>query len=95
MSAWIYATKRKNSITKELEGQCQRCNKIIKCSGNSTTTLKNHLKSDRLCLDKATESIILADERASEKRQKTVGNFFAQKKLQNIVSDLATDGISI
>ena len=76
-----------------MEGQCQRCNKIIKCSGNSTTTLKNHLKKHRLCLDKATESIKLTDERASEKRQKTVGNLIAQKKLQNIVSDLATDGI--
>ena len=95
MSAWIYATKWKNPITKELEGQCQRCNKIIKRSENSTTTSKNHLKSHELCLDKATESIILTDKRASEKRQKTVGNFFAQKKLQNIVSDLATGGISI
>ena len=71
------------------------CNKIIKCSGNSTTILKSHLKSHRLCLDKATESVILTDEGASEKRQKIVGNFFAQKKLQYIVSDLATDGISI
>ena len=83
MSAWIYEPKRKNPITKELEGQCQRCNKIIKCSGNSTTTLKNHLKSHGVCLDEATESIILTDERASEKRQKTVGNFFGQKKLKN------------
>ena len=91
MSAWIFATKRKNPITKELGGQCQRCNKITKCSGNSTTNLKNH----GLCLDKATESITSTDERASEKRQKTVSNFFAQKKLQNIISDLATDGILI
>ena len=78
-----------------MEGQCQRCNKMIKYSGSSTTTLKNHLKSHGLSLNKATESIILTDERASEKRQITVGNFFAQKKLQNIVSDLATHGISI
>ena len=44
---WIYGTKRKNPITKELEGQCQRCNKVIKCLGNSTNTLKKSLKKSR------------------------------------------------
>jgi BED zinc finger len=95
MSVWAYATKRKNPITKELEGQCQRCNKIIKCSGNSTTTLKNHLKSHGICFDKATESTTLKDESGSEKRQETIGDFLERKTLKEIISDLATDGISI
>ena len=99
MSAWIYATKWKNPITKELEGQCQRCNKI-KCSGNSATTLKNHLKSHGLCLDKATESIILTDERASEKRQKTAGNFHgwhfnSSHKQKYIHQSIARDGFKL
>lgn len=87
--------KTKNPITKELEGQCQRCNKIIKCSGNSTTTLKNHLKSHEICFDKATESTTLKDETGSEQRQKTIGEFLERKTLKEIISDLATDGISI
>ena len=52
MSAWDHAVKRKNAKTTELEGQCNRCNKVIKCSGNSTTTLKSHLKTHGINFDK-------------------------------------------
>ncbi|KAL3876839.1 hypothetical protein ACJMK2_034625, partial [Sinanodonta woodiana] len=43
---------RKNPITKEPDGQCGRCYKIIKCSGNSTTTLKNNKKIHGINFDK-------------------------------------------
>ncbi|XP_065671940.1 uncharacterized protein LOC136089780 [Hydra vulgaris] len=86
-SVWIYATKRKNPITK-LVGRTVSAllqnNKMLRKFYNY---LRKSLKKSRLCLDKATESIIPTDKRASEKRQKAVGDFFAQKKLQNIVSD--------
>ena len=55
-SVWDYAIKRKNVFTKVLEGQCKRCNKVITCSGNSTTTLKNHLKTHGIDVEKPTVS---------------------------------------
>jgi len=95
MSVWDYATKRKNPTSKDLEGQCQDCNKIIKCSGNSTTTLKNHLKSHGISFQKATESTTSNYENSSEKSRKTIIDFLQQRTLKEIISDLATDGISI
>lgn len=95
MSVWDYATKRKNSTTKDLEGQCHYCNKIIKCSGNSTTTLKNHLKSHDVSFQKVSESTASNHENCSEKNRKTIIDFLERRTLKEIVSDLATDGISI
>lgn len=91
MSVWDYATKRKNSITKDLEGQCQHCNKIIKCVGNSTTTLKNHLQNHGISLTSTSKS-----RSGGEKSQKIIADFLKERMtLKEIISDLATDGISI
>lgn len=95
-TVWEYAVKRKNPQTKEQEAQCKRCNKIIRCSGNSTTTLKNHLKKlHGIVIDKSTQSTTSTEEAANEKRTKIITDFFNRKSLKEIITDLATDGISI
>ena len=94
-NVWEYATKRRNARTKELEAQCGRCNKIIKCSGNSTTTLKKHLMTHGInVVDKTTQNTA-SEKPAEEKRSKTIEDFLYRKSLKEIISDLATDGISI
>ncbi|KAG5677009.1 hypothetical protein PVAND_006797 [Polypedilum vanderplanki] len=93
-SVWDFAIKRKNPITKVLEGQCTRCNKVITCSGNSTTTLKNHLKIHGINIE-AQVTGTSKEEPITEKRTKTISDFLVRKSLKEIVSDLATDGISI
>ena len=94
-SVWEFATKRRNPHTKELEGQCNRCNSIIKCSGNSTTTLKRHLQQHGIKFDQAGEPSTSKDGIQTEKRQKTVADFFERESLKEIVSDMATDGVTI
>lgn len=92
-SVWEYAAKRKNPITKELEGQCGRCNKIIKCSANSTTTLKNHLKIHGIDFDKPAGGGACAsnEEPVSNKRTKTIADFLKRKSLKEIITDLTSD----
>lgn len=91
-SVWDFAIKIKNPVTKSLEGKCKTCHKIIKCSGNSTTTLKNHLKTHGIDLDNLDEP---ETSEPTAKKQKLISNFLIKKSLKEIVSDMATDGISI
>lgn len=97
MGVWDYATKRKNPVTKELEGQCNTCSKIIKCSGNSTTTLKKHLLVvHAINVDAISQQKESDLNPSQEKKQKTLPGYFAPKRqLKDIISDLATDNISI
>ena len=93
-SVWDFATKRKNPKTKSLEGQCLRCNKIIVCSGNSKTTLKAHLKTHGIDFERSAAGTS-NEEPTAEKRTKSIFEFFNRKSLKEIVTDMATDGISI
>jgi len=94
LSVWEFATKRKNPNTKEIEAQCGRCNKIIKCSRNSTTTLKNHFKLHSIDIDKSAADTS-KEELSNEKSAKPITDFLKRKCLKEIITDLATDGISI
>ena len=78
-SVWEYAAKRKNPITKELEGKCGQCNKIIKCSGNSTTMLKNHLKIHGIDFDKPAGGCTSKEEPVNNKRTKTIADFLGER----------------
>lgn len=93
-TVWNYASKRKNPITKELEARCEQCNKIIKCSGNSTTTLKKHLKLHNIDIDIPIQPST-SKEPVKEKKAKAITDFLSRQSLKEIVSDLATDGISV
>lgn len=101
-SVWDFATKRKNATTKEIEGQCQRCNKIIKCSKGSIASLRTHLATHGIIIEKTADNSSISsqlsrssEEDQSHKRQKTLDQFFAPKSLKDIITDLATDGITI
>ena len=100
MSVWDHAVKRKNAKTKELEGQCNRCNKVIKCSGNSTTTLKSHLKTHGINFDREqqqepTSSKNVVSEKPTPKPTLTMDAFLKKMTLKEIVTDMATDNITI
>ena len=88
-SVWDFATKRKNPKTKSLEGQCLRCNKIIVCSGNSTTTLKVHLKTHGIDFERSAAGTS-NEEPTAEKRTKSIFEFFDRKSLKEKVTDMAT-----
>lgn len=95
-SVWDFAAKIK--IGKELKGRCNRCNEIIQCSSRSTTSLKNHLKTHGILIDQATgqkRSLNDNDTEREYKKTRSVVDFLVQKNLKEIISDLATDGISI
>lgn len=91
MDVWNYAVKRKNKETNETEGVCNRCNKALKCSKESTSSLIKHLRTQH--------GIIVSDDKKisepSPKKSKTMLEFIQRQKLSEIVSDMATDGISI
>ncbi|CAF4499085.1 unnamed protein product, partial [Didymodactylos carnosus] len=91
---WKYALKRKNPITKESEGVCNKCGQVIKLSGRSTTGLRNHLKQKHgIDVDLVTEE---KDETVEVvKKPKTMLDYLERKNLKEIVADLATDGITI
>ncbi|CAF0985424.1 unnamed protein product [Didymodactylos carnosus] len=93
-SVWKYALKRKNPITKESEGVCNKCGQVIKLSGRSTTGLRNHLKQKHgIDVDLVTEE---KDETVEVvKKPKTMLDYLEHKNLKEIVADLATDGITI
>jgi len=93
MSIWEHASKRKNAGIKECEAICGYCNKVMKCSGGSTTSLKAHLKSKH-GID---SSINPNNEKqvTDEKKPRTMSDYFNRWTLKEIVADLATDGISI
>lgn len=90
---WKYAEKRKNLHTNETEAVCNTCKNVIKCSGGSTTTLKAHLKNRHnidVEADITDKNIV-----PHAKKNKIILDFVHKKSLCEIVSDLATDGISI
>lgn len=88
---WNYATKRKNPLKIEIDAVCGRCEVIIKCVGGSTSVIAAHLKNKHQIdvKNKATETNV------SQKRGKTMLDFVQRRKVNEIVSDMATDGISI
>ncbi|KAG5683994.1 hypothetical protein PVAND_013247 [Polypedilum vanderplanki] len=95
-SVWSYADKIKDGI--KLSGQCHQCKKIIICSNRSTTTLKNHLKTHGIFItadieqkkDKNNHEV-----QSSRQKFKTMDKFLVKQTLNEIISDLATDGASI
>ena len=42
-SVWKFAVRRKIPNSRDVEGICNICGTVIKCSGGSTTTLRNHI----------------------------------------------------
>ncbi|KAL3863601.1 hypothetical protein ACJMK2_005352, partial [Sinanodonta woodiana] len=95
MSVWDHAVKQTNGKRKELDGQCNRCNKILKCSGNSTTTLKSHLKTHGINVDRVTSSKNLVSEKPTLKPTFTMDAFLKKKTLKEIFTDMVTDNITI
>lgn len=89
-SVWEYATKKKNEITKEVEGVCKRCGKTIQCNKGSTTSLKSHLKSHGIEITSSQSSSNFQD-----KKKNSIIDFIKRPSLNEIVADMATDGISI
>jgi hypothetical protein len=87
---WNYATKRKNPQTKETEAICGRCGKVIKSNDGSTSAIASHLKKVHE-IDVKSQTV----ETAPSKKSKTLLDFVKRQTLNEIVSDLATDGISI
>ncbi|KAG5672406.1 hypothetical protein PVAND_002537 [Polypedilum vanderplanki] len=95
-SVWSYADKIKDGI--KLSGQCHQCKKIIICSNRSTTTLKDHLKTHGIFItadieqkkDKNNHEV-----QSSRQKFKTMDKFLVKQTLNEIISDLATDGASI
>ncbi|KAG5674250.1 hypothetical protein PVAND_004230 [Polypedilum vanderplanki] len=90
-TVWDYASKRKNPLTKDIEGICNRCGKVIKCVKFSVSTFKTHLKTHGIIIEKEKQP----EEEVAPKKIKTITDFFQKTSLKEIVSDLATDGISI
>lgn len=92
---WKYATKRKDPITKQVSGQCNRCGDLIVCSDGSPSSLRNHLKAHGIIFgDTANNQACVMTEPPS-KKVKTIDAFLKRKELHEIVADLATDGVSI
>ena len=77
-SVWDYATKRKNAKTKKVEGQCLQCNKIIKCSGRSTSLLKSHLHTHGIDINHGTSEKV-ARKQMRNKAAKLLNNFLKGK----------------
>ncbi len=93
---WNFATKRKNPLTKQVEAQCNRCNKVISCPGGSTTGIAYHLKTHGIDLSKADgDNNSTSSSESKNKLQKTIECHLERKSLKEILSDLATDGITI
>ena len=90
MSTLYYATKRKNPQTKETEAICGRCGKVIKSNDGSTSAIATHLKKVHKIDGKSKTA-----ETPPSKKSKTLLDFVKRQTLNEIVSDLATDGISI
>ena len=71
-----YATKRKNAKTKEVEGRYLRSNKIIRCSGGSTSSLKSHIHTQGIDVNYETSENVIVGEKADEKQSsKTIDQF--------------------
>ena len=75
------------------KAQCKKCQKVLKCSGGSTSSLKNHYKNVHN-VDNANESIAV-DNSPPQKKQKLFHEFLKKKSMQEEIAKLAcTDGIS-
>ena len=87
---WHYFTKEGKA-----EAKCIKCQKVLKCGGGSTSSLKNHIK-DIHKLDDANESTAAGDPLTPpQKKQKLVHEFTTKKSMEEEVAKLAcTDGIS-
>ena len=73
------------------EAKCLKCQKVLKCGGGSTSTLKNHLKNVHK-LDANVSPVIVVDS-PSQKKQKLV--YTKKKSVEEQVAKLAcVDGIS-
>ncbi len=88
-SVWDYATKRKNPTTKQQEAQCGRCNKVIKCSGGSSTSLKSHLKQvHSIDVEKCAQTSASSENSTSEKKSKTIEVFLQRQSLKPTSTDV-------
>ena len=90
-TVWNYSTKRKNPVTKQTEADCGRCGAVIKCGDGSTSAIISHLKNKHQIDVKA----VASETHVAQKRGKSMLDFVKRKTLNEIVSDMATDGISI
>lgn len=88
---WDYATKVEDKVTKEISGICHHCQKSIKCSKGSYSSLRNHLKSHGILIGDDMQDT----DQPAKKKMKTMLDFVQKQSLGEIVSDLATDGITI
>ena len=75
------------------EAKCLKCQKVLKCGGGSTSTLKNHLKNVHK-LDANVSPVIVVDS-PPQKKQKLVHEYTKKKSMEEQVAKLAcVDGIS-
>ena len=79
---WEYAIKRRNPhrsarspCSLRITLRSPRCNKIIKCSRNSTTLLKNHNQLHISDVNKSTNSKTSREEIVNKKALKTMMDF--------------------
>lgn len=96
MSAvWKYAVKRKDPLTKQVTAICNKCGESIVCSDRSTTSIRNHLMSIHGIVAESYDQHSTNAKKQAKNQPKI--NEFIQKKmnLREIISDLATDGLSI
>jgi hypothetical protein len=87
---WDYAEKVEDKVTKEISGMCFHCRRSIKCSKGSFSSLKNHLKTHGIFIEDE-----VTQDQPAKKKMKTMLDYVQKQSLKEIVSDLATDGITI